>query len=142
MSVRGGVARAMSIEENKRIIQAFFEASNHGDMDTCIGLLADDVTWTNIGSTKYSGTFAGKDVLLANLVGPLFSRLKAGIFSTIDNVVAEGEFVVVQSRGQAETTDGQPYNNTYCHVFRVRDGKISEVAEYMDTGLVNSVFGQ
>lgn len=132
----------MSIEENKRIIQAFFEASNHGDMDTCIGLLADDVTWTNIGSTKYSGTFAGKDVLLANLVGPLFSRLKAGIFSTIDNVVAEGEFVVVQSRGQAETTDGQPYNNTYCHVFRVRDGKISEVAEYMDTGLVNSVFGQ
>lgn len=132
----------MSIEENKRIIQAFFEAGNHGDIDTCLALMADDVTWTNIGSTAYSGTFAGKDVLLANLIGPVFGRLKTGIQSSIDNVVAEGEYVVVQSRGKAETKDGKPYNNTYCHVFRLNDGKITEVTEYLDTELVSSVIGQ
>ena len=30
--------------------------------------------------------------------------------------------------------------NTYCHVFRVADGKIREVTEYMDTELVTAVF--
>ena len=28
-------------------------------METCFGRLADDVIWTNIGSTKYSGTYHG-----------------------------------------------------------------------------------
>lgn len=29
-----------------------------------------------------------------------------------------------------------PYNNTYCHVFTVRDGKIVAAVEYLDTLLV------
>jgi ketosteroid isomerase-like protein len=108
-------------------------------METCMGQLADDVTWTNIGSTKYSGTFRGKADLVARLLQPVFGQLQAGITSAIDNLVAEGEFVVVQSRGKAATKDGRPYNNTYCHVFRIRGGKIVEVTEYMDTELARAV---
>lgn len=124
---------------NKQIIQTFYEAGNRGDMEGCMALLADDITWTNIGTTKYSGSFVGKKELTTKLLGPVFGRLKAGIQSTIDNVIAEGEFVVVQVRGRAETTEGRPYNNTYCHVFRLRDGKIAEVTEYFDTELVSRV---
>ena len=101
--------------------------------------LADDVTWTNIGSTKFSGTFRGKADLVARLLQPVFGQLQAGITSTIDNMVAEGEFVVVQSRGKAATNDGRPYNNTYCHVFRIRGAKIVEVTEYLDTELAAAV---
>jgi uncharacterized protein len=74
-------------------------------------------------------------------MGPLFGQLKAGIASTLDNVIAERDFVVVQLRGQAETIKGRPYNNTYCHVFRLRNGQIAEMTEYCDTALVNAVFG-
>jgi uncharacterized protein len=74
-------------------------------------------------------------------VGPLFGQLQAGIASTIHHVVAEGDLVVVQSTGKATTTTGRPYNNTYCQVFTVRDGKILAVTEYMDTAWVNEVFG-
>jgi ketosteroid isomerase-like protein len=130
----------MNLVENKHVIQAFYNAGNRGDLESCLALLADDVTWTNIGSTKYSGTYVGKEALIANLLGPAFGRLKSGICSTLDNIVAEGDFVVVQSRGKAETTDGRPYNNTYCHVFRIRDGQISEVTEYFDTQLASAVF--
>ena len=56
-------------------------------------------------------------------------------------MIAESDWVVVQSRGKAETKDGRAYNNTYCHVFRIDDGKISEVTEYFDTELTSSVFG-
>ena len=37
--------------------------------------------------------------------------------------------------------DGTPYNNTYCQVIRIRDGQIADVKEYMDTALIDSVFG-
>lgn len=132
----------MSLGENKQIIQAFYEAGKIGDMDQCLALVADDVRWTNIGSTKYSGTYVGKQQLISELLAPVFGSLKAGIKSTIDSIVAEGEFVVVQSRGEAETQDGRSYNNSYCHVFRLRDSKIAEVTEYFDTALTNAVFGQ
>jgi len=42
---------------------------------------------------------------------------------------------------QCFVTTGRPYNNTYCQVFSVRDGKIRTVTEYMDTALVDEVFG-
>ena len=90
---------------------------------------------------KFSGTYSGKDNLIENLLGPVFGALKAGIFSTIDNIVAEDDFVVVQLRGTAETKDGRPYNNTYCHVFRIESEKIVEVTEYFDTELTNRIFG-
>jgi ketosteroid isomerase-like protein len=131
----------MNVEQNKQIVQNFFEAGNRGEMERCMELLADDISWTDIGTTKFSGTYVGKDTLSKDLLGPLFGQLKAGIYSTIENIIAEGPFVVVQSRGAAETTDGKPYNNTYCHVFELRDGKIQAVTEYLDTALTNTVFG-
>ncbi len=131
----------MGLAENKQVVRTFFDAGNRGDLESCLRLMADDVTWTNIGSTKYSGTFAGKEALVADLLGPLFDQLATGIASTLDGVIAESDLVVVQSRGRAETKDGRPYNNTYCHVFRINDGKISEVTEYFDTALTSSVFG-
>jgi ketosteroid isomerase-like protein len=84
----------------------------------------------------------GKEALLKDLLGPVFGKLKSGITSTLQNIVAEHDFVVVQSQGHAETLDGQKYNNTYCHVFRIKEGKISEVTEYMDTELATSVLGR
>ena len=132
----------MGVAENKRLIESFFEAGNRGDLDRCLALIDDHVKWTNIGSTRYSGTFMGRQSLLNDLLGPVFGRLKSGIRSTVENMVAEGDFVVVQSRGHAETVDGKQYNNTYCHVFKITSGRITEVTEYMDTELTSTVLGR
>jgi len=131
----------MSSEENKRIVRAIYEGANAGDMTAFLNALSDNVRWTNIGTTKYSGTYEGKETLLAGLMGPLFGELEGGITSAIHNVIAEGDFVAVQLSGQAVTRDGREYNNTYCHVFRFDGGKICEVTEYMDTELVTTTFG-
>jgi ketosteroid isomerase-like protein len=131
----------MGNAENKQVVLDFYEAGARGDMDACFALLADDITWTNIGSTKFSGTFCGKKALAEQLLDPLFSQLKAGIASQIDGLTAEGDVVVAQTAGTAETHDGTPYNNTYCQVIRIQDSKIAEVKEYFDTALVDAVFG-
>lgn len=34
-----------------------------------------------------------------------------------------------------------PYCNTYCFVFRLREGKLAELTEYMDTELATAALG-
>ena len=131
----------MTPEENKGIVQAFYDAGNRGDMETCFDLIADDIVWTNIGTTALSGRFEGKQELQEKLIGPLFGRLKAGIAMQVHRLMAEGDHVVAQTSGTAETHDGRPYNNTYCWIIRLRDGKFAEITEYMDTELATAVFG-
>jgi len=131
----------MSIETNKQIVIDFFEAGNRGDVSRCMDLLADDVHWSNHGTTRFSGPFIGKQALGEELMGPLFASLKNGLYTGIDRLIGEGDTVVMQGSGQAETHDGRPYNNKYCMVVEIQDGKIARVVEYADTALVNEVFG-
>jgi ketosteroid isomerase-like protein len=54
-------------------------------------------------------------------------------------VLAEGDRVVVQARSRATTRRGDPYDQTYCFIFRVREGRLTEVVEHCDTALVERV---
>jgi ketosteroid isomerase-like protein len=132
----------MSTKDNKQAVVDFYRLAAAGEIDQCFALMTDDVVWHNIGSTRFSGSFHGRDGILNDLLGPLFGALKGPIRTEVDHLIADGDFVAALTRGQAETQDGTPYNNTYCQVFRFRDGKIVEVTEYMDTDLIVRVFGQ
>lgn len=131
----------MTTEANKAIATAFFEHANKGDMESSLQLLSDDLVWTGVGTASLSGTYQGKQAVMGELMGPLFSQLKQGIFTDIDRIIAEADHVVVQASGKAETLEGAAYNNTYCFVFKILDGKICEVTEYCDTLLASKVFG-
>ena len=131
----------MSIEDNKQVITDFFTLANQGNMEACIELLHDDLSWTVKGSTALSRTYSPKAAVLNELVGPLFGQLKAGIHMDIQRMIGEGDSVAVVANGTAETLEGIGYNNQYCHIVRIADGKIREVGEYLDTALVNDVFG-
>jgi ketosteroid isomerase-like protein len=105
-------------------------------------MLADDVRWTVIGSTKYSGTFKGKQDVMERLAGPLFAELESPGAIEPSNLIAEGEYVVVQATASGRMTrTGRPYNNTYCMVIRLSGGQVTEVDEYCDTELITSAFG-
>lgn len=54
---------------------------------------------------------------------------------------ADGNTVVVEHSGRNALPDGRRYDNNYCWVFRLEDGVIREVREYMDTLLVTETFG-
>lgn len=73
--------------------------------------------WTNIGSTSLSGTFQDKEELSEKLLGPLFGRLEQGIQTTVHRLIAEGDYVVAQTSGQAMTTDGRPYGIRFLLIF-------------------------
>ena len=66
----------------------------------------------------------------------LRARLADRYRASAQRIIADGDYVVVQARGEATTKDGSPYNNEYCFVYRMENGKIREVTEYLDTELV------
>jgi uncharacterized protein len=128
----------MGAAENKELIRKMF-AESPGE--TFLNTLADDVKWTIIGTGKYSTTFNGKQDLIARLLGPLGAQIEGHMTITPFNLIADGEYVAMQSNGKAMSKNGVPYNNTYCHVFRIVGGKVKEVTEYLDTELVTRCFG-
>ena len=132
----------MGTAENKRFISNMFIELSKGNTEAFLGGIADDVRYTIIGTTKYSGTFNGKQELINKLLGPLTAQLEGGIAVTPDNLIADGDYVAMQAHGKAQSKNGRSYDNTYCHVFRIANGKVQEVTEYLDTELVTSAFGK
>jgi uncharacterized protein len=48
-------------------------------------------------------------------------------------------WIVIQCRGHVTTKRGQRYANEYCYVCRLSGGKLRELIEYGDTGLISQV---
>lgn len=131
----------MSAAENKKFIQRVYAELSSGVTESFIENLADNIRWTVIGTTKFSGTIAGKPDVIDKLFNRVESQLGGPTIATIKNIVAEGDYVVVESSGEVTTKTGKPYNNIYCEIYRFSNGKIQEVTVYLDTALVEAVFG-
>ncbi len=132
----------MGTAENKQLIQTMFAELSKGNAEAFLGNMADNIRFTIIGTTKYSGTFNGKQELISKLLAPLTAQLEGGLTITPDNFIADGDYVAMQARGKSTTKTGKSYNNTYCQVFHLANGKVQEVTEYLDTELVTSAFGK
>ena len=99
-------------------------------------------TWIVTGQYSWSGEFKGRDAINNGLMGHLRSLLAAGRPRTLAfNFIAEGDYVVVEARGDNVTKSGERYDNQYCMVWRIEDGKIKQIKEYCDSALVERVLG-
>ena len=128
--------------QNKRLVMRMFVDVPPGNPEAVLDDMADDVEFTLIGSTGISGVHKGKQAVIAQVLAPLYSRFADGrLVFTPELFVAEGNFVVMKSTGEAQTTDGRAYNNTYCHVIEVVDGKVRRLTEFLDTALLAEVLG-
>jgi ketosteroid isomerase-like protein len=123
-------------QENKQLMRDVFAELAKGDGGPFVEVLAEDVRWTIIGSTEWSGSWEGKQAVRAKLLDPLFAQFATRYRNTAIRLIAEGDCVVIECRGNVITKAGQPYNNTYCYVCRLEDGKVHELTEYCDTELL------
>jgi ketosteroid isomerase-like protein len=126
----------MTMVENKQLFADIFAGLSVGDGRRFIDSLAEDFCWTITGTTPWSGTYRGKAAVRTKLLQPLFAQFADRYTNALHRIVAEGDCVVVECRGKVTTKTGKPYNNTYCWVCRVVDGKLTELIEYLDTELV------
>jgi len=97
-------------------------------------LFCEDVVWIAPQSSPVGRRHAGKSAVLA-LMGTGIGLYDADqpMQFAFDAIAAEGDVVFVEMTLEAKTRAGLPYLNHYVFVFRMRDGKISEVREHLDT---------
>jgi ketosteroid isomerase-like protein len=126
----------MSATENKRAMQAAFDALAEGNGQPFVDLMADDFAWTITGTTAWSRAYRGKQAVRQELLEPLFARFATRYTNRAVRILAEDDHVVVECRGNVTTKSGKAYNNEYCYVIRFADGKMRELTEYLDTELV------
>jgi ketosteroid isomerase-like protein len=129
----------MSVPDNKRAIESIFAELAKGNGKPFVDAMADDFTWILTGTTQWSRTYRGRQAVRRELLAPLFAQFADRYTNTAHRIMADGDFVVVECQGRTTTKAGKPYNNRYCYVIRLQDGKMKELTEYLDTALVEAV---
>ena len=132
----------MTAAENKRLVQAAFDALADAEPGPFIDLFADDMVWIIMGQSAWSRRFEGKESIGRDLAAPLFSLFATPYRNIPERIIADDEGnVVVLAKGDARTHSGRDYNNDYCFVLKMEGGKIVELREYMDTALAERALG-
>jgi len=126
------------MSDEKRTVQRWFDCIARNDGEGMFALFADDVVYDLKGTTPVSGTYRGKQSIAEDFFIPWRRQIDGDLIVTVDELIGEGERVVALGRGRARTVFGMPYDNDYAFVFRVREGRIVEVIEFLDTALVET----
>lgn len=131
---------------------AFIDAISAADADGIRALCTPDATWwADGGKARTPGPeadvaispdklFLGRVSIAerAALVGGLAQKFPGGLTLTAHRLIEQNEagedgLVAVETEGFGRHVSGRLYQNRYCWVMSVSDGRITEVREYCDT---------
>lgn len=131
----------MSAAANKKLVQQIYDDASHRSATTFWENVADDVIWTVTGEYSWSRQYKGRAAIMDNLMGHFRSFFHERPRTVAYNFIADGDFVAVETRGDNVTKAGLRYDNQYCMVFRIENGKIKEIKEYCDSAMIERVLG-
>jgi uncharacterized protein len=136
----------MSAAANKKLMQEIFAVAGNPDpavrdRSLFVASLADDAKWIVTGQYSWSRTFTGKQSILNDLHGHVRSLLVERARTIAHRFIADEDHVVVEAKGNNVTREGVRYDNDYCLVFRLENGKIKEIREYCDSVLTEKALG-
>ena len=126
-------------QANRELMSHVFSELAKGNRLPFREAMADDMVWTTVGTSIWSDTFRGRKQIAEELIGPLFEQYADTYTSTPKRIIADGDTVVVETRGGVTTKAGKRYENSYCMIFRLEGGKMKELVEYCDTILVDQM---
>lgn len=129
----------MSGSANEQIALAWLAAVSAGDMETVRSTMAEDVDHQVPGTCLLSGRRTRDEV--CEVLGRVNALTEDGIHLSVVNVTADDDRVAVEATGASLVKGVGPYDNSYHFFFRIHDGRIVQMKEYMDTKLVDDVFG-
>ncbi|HEX7382107.1 MAG TPA: nuclear transport factor 2 family protein [Nevskiaceae bacterium] len=130
--------------DNTSLVKNLYDALERGDIPTVLGLMSPDIHWHDAESNPYmpSGeAWVGPDAILNNL----FVRLGAewdGFTVHPKSFHDAGSSVIVEARysGRYKAT-GKSLDAQVCHVWDVKNGKVTRFQQYVDTAKLREVMG-
>lgn len=124
-------------QQNKVLVEQFFEALNRGDTRALVDAYAEDGYVQTMGHTLISGRHDKPKIAAA--CHAIFDNFPTGLCFDIHGMIAEGDRVAVEASSDGLHASGRRYQNEYHFLFIFRDGKVVALKEYMDTERVTEV---
>lgn len=129
---------------NVEFLQGLYGAFGEGDMPTVLGGMHPEIEWREAESNPYQPggePFVGPDAVVENL----FTRLATewdGFTIHPKEFHDAGDTVVVEGRYTGTHNDtGNGIDAQFCHVWRVRDGKVTSFQQFTDTAQLQDAMG-
>jgi ketosteroid isomerase-like protein len=122
---------------NKVVARKFFATLSRADSATIAEMYADDAVLWTAGTLPFSGRFTKAQAIQG--MDAILSLFPDGLTFTIRATTAEGERVAIEAESHGRHVSGKIYHNQYHFLMIIRDGKVAEFREYMDTMHANEV---
>ncbi|WP_213286024.1 nuclear transport factor 2 family protein [Bradyrhizobium sp. sGM-13] len=119
-------------DDNKRVVTEAFHRWAAGGTSFFNDVLAENVIWRIKGSSPGAGEFKGREAFLERAVRPFAARLSRPVRPTAVRIFADGDHVIAHWEGSGVARDGRSYSNSYAWIFRMHDGKATDVTAYLD----------
>jgi ketosteroid isomerase-like protein len=109
-------------DTNKSILEMANAAIAQGDNEGFLAFCTDDTEWKYVGDKTLQGKDAVRRYLEAAEEPPKF---------TVTDLIAEGDFVTAIGGITTKDEDGKIVHQSYCDVWRFRDGKMAELRAFV-----------
>ena len=125
------------IERNKQAALHFFEALSGSDAHAVLDCYAENGCVRITGNTLISGLLDRDEIL--NRTSRVLEAFPQGLKFTVRTMTAEGDRVAIEAESAGLHASGKRFDNRYHFLMLLKDGKIVQLTEYMDTELVTEV---
>ena len=121
----------MSLEANKELARNFIAALGRADTEWVLEHYADDVVMWTAGSLVISGPHDKSEI--GEMMNGILGAFPNGLAFEVCSLTAEDDRVAIEAESRGTHVSGKPYHNQYHFLMRIRDGRIVELKEYLDT---------
>jgi uncharacterized protein len=104
--------------------------------------VADDVSWTIMGTHPLAGTYHGKEPIRTSALGRLSRLMREPLRLTVRRLHVAGVVVVAELAVSNTVLDGGPFEANYCWVCRFDGDAIVEVNAYVDSALITDTIAR
>lgn len=130
------------MKTNLEIIRSTYEGASAENGKNLLAALASDATWTEAAGFPYAGTYTGPEEIMSNVFHRLATEwidYRAQVHTYLadgDQVAAFGVYSgTYQKTGNAMTA-------TFAHLYRLKDGKIVNMQQYVDSAMVRQALAE
>lgn len=124
--------------DTRKTAQEYMDRLSAGHFDKAFDLIAENGSYTIIGTTPLSTPMHGRQAVKAALV-PALASFQIPLEITCHEIIVDGHRAVGLASGRGVGPTGQPYSQPhYAMVLRIENGLIQSVVEFMDTVAVET----
>ncbi len=128
--------------DNVNVLKNLYDAFGRGDIPAVLAAMSPDIHWHEAEGNPYmpSGeAWVGPDAVLNNLFMKIGEEWD-GFSVHTESFYDAGDSVIVEARyGGTYKATGKSTDAQVCHVWDVKDGKVTRFQQYVDTAQLQDV---